>query len=104
MPTAFEERHTRAMDGAILRQFGATITYAGTAIEAVINRQPLADTGTGATRDYVIEISVSSSDVPAPKLGDAVQLPRKWADGANVNRRVTRIMEQSGGVYRLLVG
>lgn len=104
MASAFETRHRRAMDGAMLRQFGTAIAYAGVAVLAIVDRQPLAETGTGSTRDYAIEIFVSGTDVPTPKLGDVVELPRKYADGGNTSRRVTRILGQSGGVYRLLVG
>lgn len=104
MPTGFEERHTRAMDGPLLRQHGTTITYAGEEVQAIVERRPLAPTGTGSSHDYVIEIFVSSSDVPAPKKGDAVLLPRKWSDGSNATRKVTSIEGQSGGIFRLLVG
>src|SRR5574343_292898 len=89
--------------------FAESITYtpsggAAVTVSAIVNRNPLQTRGTdnNARLEFEIEIEVAVESVAAVILnGDTVALKKREGDTADTTFKVSHIVQQDSGMWRL---
>ena len=108
MPSPVDTRFRDRAFPRIAAQFGELIVYTTggtpTSIWALVIRGPLDDRGpeSDAYYEYGVEIVVSQADVATPKMGaDTVAVKRRLSDAAASTLRVTALLAEDSGTWRL---